>query len=212
ATGAIWPQGPTGSTRTEGAAGLVWLGTCDTSAAYVLNDAVQFSGAGYISIQAGTNHQPDTSPTFWSLLSDKGATGPTGATGATGATGSQGPIGATGATGPAGLVWHGAWNATAYAVNDAVQYSGAGYISIQAGTNHQPDTSPTFWTLLADKGSTGATGPTGPTGAPGPTGATGGTGLQGATGPAGPMGPAGPAGTSGAVNNYTSGGSTQFKL
>src|SRR5207253_3210861 len=162
---------------------------------------------GYISIQAGTNHQPDTSPTFWSLLADKGATGPTGATGATGLTGatgatgatgptgSQGPIGATGATGPTGLVWQGTWdNTTAYALNDAVQFSGAGYISIQAGTNHQPDTSPTFWSLLADKGATGPTGPTGATGLTGAAGATGATGPTGSQGPIGATGTTGPAG------------------
>src|SRR5207253_2874722 len=167
---------------------------------------------GYISIQAGTNHQPDTSPTFWSLLADKGATGPTGATGATGLTGatgatgatgptgSQGPIGATGATGPAGLVWQGAWdNATAYAVKDAVQYSDARYISIQAGTNHQPDTSPTFWSLLTERGATGVPGALPVSGATGLTGATGATGATGPTGSQGPIGATGATGPAGLV-------------
>src|SRR5204862_181724 len=110
----------------------------------------------------------------WSALAQQGATGATGATGSTGATGAtgatgstgpQGPqgttgttgttgaTGATGATGPAGLTWQGTWsNSTAYAVNDAVQYSGASYMSIQPGTGHQPDTSATFWSLLAQQG------------------------------------------------------------
>jgi hypothetical protein len=40
------------------------------STTYALNDAVQFNGTSYISIQAGNlNHQPETSPTFWSILS-----------------------------------------------------------------------------------------------------------------------------------------------
>lgn len=40
-----------------------------------------------------------------------------------------------------------AWSgAVTYAVGDMVTYSGVKYISIQAGINHQPDVSPTFWT------------------------------------------------------------------
>src|SRR5262249_44373354 len=152
------------ATGAAGSAGLVWQGTWNNSTAYSVNDAVAYNGASYISIQPGTGHQPDTSTSFWSLLADKGsagttgAPGPTGATGATGARGPQGPhalqglrgpAGATGAAGPAGLVWQGAWNnSTAYSVNDAVQYNGASYISIQGGTGQQPDTSATFWSLL----------------------------------------------------------------
>jgi hypothetical protein len=40
-------------------------------------------------------------------------------------------------------------------VNDGVAYNGASYISIQAGTNQQPDISPSFWTLLAQQGAPG---------------------------------------------------------
>ncbi len=57
---------------------MTWQGTWSGGTAYALNDAVQFGGASYISIQAGTGNQPDTSPTFWSLLAQVGATGPTG--------------------------------------------------------------------------------------------------------------------------------------
>ena len=103
-----------------------------------------------------------------------GATGTTGATGVTGATGStgaagaagaagmagsngnDGATGATGATGPQGLTWQGTWSGgTAYAVNDAAAYNGSSYISIQAGTNHQPDISGTFWSVLSQIGATG---------------------------------------------------------
>src|SRR5436309_1038537 len=84
----------------------------------------------------------------------------------------------SGLTGPVGMTWQGTWSSsTAYAVNDAVQYNSASYISIQAGTNHQPGTSSSFWSLLADKGATGA--------------ATGATSAPGATGPQGPQGPTG---------------------
>src|ERR1051326_1496620 len=124
-----------------------------------------------------------------------GLAGAPGLTGATGLTGPQGPIGPTGnigPTGPAGLpgiVWRGAWSdTTAYAVHDAIAYNGTSYISIQAGTGNQPDTSSNFWSVLAQKGDTGATGLAG---APGPTGAPGLTGPQGPIGPAGDIGPTG---------------------
>jgi hypothetical protein len=142
-----------------------------------------------------------------------GATGPQGPTGLTGATGPQGPAGLTGATGPqgptgaVGLNWQGTWNSsTAYAVNDAVAYNGSSYISIQAGSNQEPDTSAAFWTLLSQAGATGATGPQGPQGATGATGPQGPTGLTGATGPQGATGATGPAGPS--TVSYTSNSST----
>ena len=125
----------------------------------------------------------------------QGPAGPTGLVGPTGATGPQG------ATGTPGLNWQGTWSSTrAYVVDDAIAYNGSSYISIQAGTNHEPDTSPLFWTLLSQAGTNGAAGAQGPAGAAGPQGTQG---LQGATGPTGPAGPAGPA-----TVNYTSNGST----
>jgi hypothetical protein len=36
---------------------------------------VQFNGSSYVSLQAATGHEPDTSPTFWSLLAQMGAPG-----------------------------------------------------------------------------------------------------------------------------------------
>jgi len=43
----------------------------------------------------------------------------------------------------------GAWSSTtAYAINDGVTFSGNTYVAIQAGTNHQPDTSPLYWVLM----------------------------------------------------------------
>jgi hypothetical protein len=77
----------------------------------------------------------------------QGPPGADGATGATGATGPPGAAGANGATGASGSVnWLGAWSSgTTYAIGDGVTYSNLAYTAIQAGTNHQPDTSPTFW-------------------------------------------------------------------
>jgi hypothetical protein len=224
ATGATGPQGLQGAAGAMGPAGLNWQGTWNSITAYAVNDAVGFNGSSYVSIQAGTNQQPDLSPLFWTLLAQQGATGATGATGAsgpqgpqgptgaTGATGSQGPAGATGATGPqglqgaagamgpAGLNWQGTWtSSTAYAVSDAVNFNGSSYVSIQAGTNHQPDTSPSFWSSLAQEGATGAAGASGASGPQGPQGPTGATGATGSAGPAGATGPQGPQGASGAT-------------
>lgn len=65
-----------------------------------------------------------------------------------------GNMGPAGPPGVPGLVWRSAWSSgTAYAVGDAVSYGATSYISILAGTNHQPDISPTYWNVLA-QGST----------------------------------------------------------
>jgi len=144
-----------------------------------------------------------------------GATGARGATGATGATGPQGTgttgaAGAAGPAGPRGLTWRGTWsNTTAYAVNDAVPFNGTSYISIQAGVGHQPDTSPTFWSVLAHVGAAGTAGTNGVNGAPGAAGIQGipGTpGIQGIPGTTGIRGLQGIQGTPGtAGTNGTNG-------
>src|ERR1043166_8886138 len=188
---------------------MVWRQAWDSGTNYSINDAVQYNGASYISIQAGIGQTPDAiASAFWSLLADKGATGAAGPAGADGAQGPQGPqgpqgvagaqgpqgpagadgaAGAQGPTGPAGMVWRQAWDSgTNYSVNDAVQYNGASYISIQAGIGQTPDTiGSTFWSLLADKGATGAAGAAGADGAQGPEGPQGPQGVAGAQGPQG---------------------------
>ena len=72
----------------------------------------------------------------------------------------------------------------------------------QCNTGNQPDTSPSFWALMAQQGATGLTGPMGLAGAPGPAGpagAPGTAGPMGTTGAIGATGPAGPAGATGAT-------------
>ena len=81
-------------------------------------------------------------------------------------------------------------------MNDAVAYNGSSYISIQAGSNEEPDTSSSYWTLLSQAGAAGATGPQGGAGAQGPTGLTG---AAGATGPQGPQGTTGATGSQGST-------------
>ena len=169
-TGPTGPTGPTGATGATGAAGA--------------------TGPTGPTGSTGATGSPGAI----------GATGPTGSTGPAGPTGPTGPTGATGATGAVGLTWQGVWsNSTTYALRDGVQYSGSSYISlIGSNTGHQPDISPSDWSLVASIGSTGATGATG---AQGPTGATGATGATGSTGPQGPTGPTGPTGATGATGS-----------
>src|SRR6185312_13421009 len=140
AAGAIGPQGPAGIS-------FNWRQAYAAGTTYAMNDAVQFNGSAYVSLQNNnTGNSPDVSPAFWSLVSEAGATGATGAAGAIGPqgpVGPVGPIGATGATGATGAIgpqgpagisfnWRQAYAAgTTYATNDAVQFNGSAYVSLQ---------------------------------------------------------------------------------
>ncbi len=211
--GPLGPAGPIGATGPSGAAGtpgLVYQGIWSTASSYVSGDVVFYSGSSYVATQASSNKQPDTNASFWSLLAQQGLQGATGATGAagpagpvgpagatglTGATGPAGPTGATGAagatgpTGPGGVPFRGTWSPTSvYLLNDAVFYNGSSYFALNSSLNIQPDSDPTVWSLLAQKGDQGPAGPTGATGATGPAGAAGPAGPTGATGAAGPVG------------------------
>lgn len=103
-TGATGATGPTGPTGAAGAAGtsFVWAGTWSSIVSYNQNDVVEYLGSSYIcvNVAGSTNNIPSSSPTYWSLMAQIGATGPTGATGAAGANGATGPTGATGPEGP----------------------------------------------------------------------------------------------------------------
>lgn len=174
APGAQGPQGPAGPAGVAGGQ-VLWRGTYNSGNTYSKLDAVTFQGSSYLSIQdANSGHQPDSNPAFWGLMAQAGANGAPGATGPQGPQGSQGPQGAAGGT----VAWQGTWNSgTAYVFNDGVTFSGTSYIALQSGTNKQPDTNPTYWQLVAQKGDTGATGATGSTGPAGSTGATGAAGA-----------------------------------
>jgi len=122
----------------------------------------------------GADHAPDTSLAFWSVLAQAGAGGTVGTDGSPGIPGIPGIQGipgiagipgVTGPAGPQGITWRGTWsNATGYGLNDAVQFNGSSYISIQAGTAQQPDTSPAFWSVLAQVGAAGTPGTNGASG------------------------------------------------
>jgi hypothetical protein len=197
ATGAQGLQGPMGPQGVAGPVGLSFQGTYSSTVNYGLADGVLYGGAGYVSLVANNvGNTPDQSPGKWALFAAAGATGSTGLQGATGPTGAQGPqgvqgvmgpvgpIGATGAQGPAVANYTGNYVATNnYALNDAVSYGGATYISLVKGNvGNTPSLSPTQWAVLAAQGIQGATGATGVAGPAGPVGATGATGATGAQG------------------------------
>lgn len=70
-----------------------------------------------------------------------------------------------------GVTWLGAWNSgTAYVPNDAVEVSGSSYIAILGGTNQPPASSPTYWDLMALKGTNGTNGSNGTDGEDGEDG------------------------------------------
>jgi hypothetical protein len=178
ATGATGPAGArgltgaTGATGAQGAtgvAGLVFRGDYSPNVTYGLNDAVSDQGSSYISLVAeNLGNAPDLSATFWHVLAAQGAAGATGASGAAGArgaqgaTGQQGATGATGAAGAAGMIYRGEWNSAAgYQQSDAVSFEGSTYLALSGSLGSQPDSSPTVWAVLAQKGSAGPSGPSG---------------------------------------------------
>ena len=209
-------QGPTGPTGPMGPSGgsTNWRGAWSSTATYASYDAVSYNGSSYICIVgANTNHEPDTSPTYWQLLAQCGQS----------------------------INWRGAWNSTtAYAVDDMVSYNGSSYICIHLNANAEPDVYSTDWQLVAQSGnsinwrgawvstatynihdavfyngstyiaqnnpSTGIEPDTGGApywgqvalqGAQGPQGIQGTAGATGPQGPAGDTGPTGPQGDSG---------------
>jgi hypothetical protein len=148
---------------------IMWSGPYNSSTAYQKNDVVSYGGSSWISILSSTNHTPITG-TYWQLLAQAGSSGGGGTAGIQGIQGLQGPIGLTGLSGSSGATGQGftyraVYSATTtYAVYDVVTYSGSSYVCIGAGSAHQPDTSPLFWTLMVSIGGTGIAGPVGPTG------------------------------------------------
>lgn len=177
--GVIGPPGPVGLTGATGATGIA-------------------GAQGYPGLPGAPGPTGPAGP-----QGIPGFPGSVGQPGPVGPMGPQGQAGPAGSVGAPGLNWRGVWlTGTAYGLNDAVQFNGTSYISIQPGnTGQRPDlTLGASWNMLAQIGQTG---PVGATGAQGISGATGATGPSGQQGPAGPIGlqgsggPAGPTGTTG---------------
>lgn len=72
--------------------------------------------------------------------------------------GGGGTPGAPGVNGRS-YVWKGVWsNITAYVVDDVVYRNGSSYVSIQDGSNRDPETATLYWSLMAKKGTDGTNG------------------------------------------------------
>ena len=113
--------------------------------AFFVDDVVTRSGSSYIAIQDGNDQDPLSAPLYWSLFAAKGDQG------LQGPQGLQGLQGTPGTNGSRGAQWRGAHSSlTNYAIDDWVSFGGKVYISLQAGSNHQPDVSPTYWQLFFD--------------------------------------------------------------
>lgn len=168
--GPVGPQGPPGPMSV---AGLVYKGNWNSSTAYAVDDTVTFIGpslaaSSYFCIQAHTNQSPieGGSTAYWGLMAQEGAPGPQGPQGA------QGPAGVQGAAGTPGIRWKGPWSGvTAYAIGDAVSYTGSNaisssYVAKQAHTGIAPleASGSAHWDILALEGATGPQGPAGPPG------------------------------------------------
>lgn len=69
------------------------LGAWNNSTTYKELDIVELYGSSYMAIADGSNKIPNTSSTYWELMSEKGDTGDTGETGRQGVQGVQGPAG-----------------------------------------------------------------------------------------------------------------------
>ena len=131
---------------------------------------------------------------------EKGEQGPEGPQGPQGPKGDPGSVGSQGAP---GLSWQGAWDTSAaYAVDDAVSFSGSAYVAVAPNTNEQPDASAS-WDLLAAKGDAGPQGPQGDVGPAGPVGPQGPEGPQGDKGDPGPAGAKGEKGDPGPAASFT---------
>ena len=95
-------------------------GSWSSSTNYSIYDVVSYHGSAYIATAVSTNQQPDIQTSYWSLISQ-------------------------------GYVSQGAWSSsTTYTIGDTVTYNGSSYTSITTGnTNNQPDTSASYWILIA---------------------------------------------------------------
>jgi len=151
------PQGDQGPTGPQGE-GITWRGTWNNATEYEPNDTVYYNGSAYISLTTNTNQVPVSQPDDWQLMVSKGDTGAEGPQGIQGEQGEQGlqgeqgPQGDEGPQGDKGLNWKGEWSdATAYAVDDAVEHQGDSYICVQTHSNQEPPNA-VYWELLAAGG------------------------------------------------------------
>lgn len=161
--GQIGPQGPAGNA-------WQYIGEYDNGLTYQVNNYVSFNGSSYVlkNYIGAAGYDPISHPSYWQLVAQKGEPGADGANGADGV----------------GIVnWRGEWNPSGYYLKgDVVSRNGSSYVSNLQGSGpinqgYPPESTPLYWTLIAEAGSQGPQGDTGPAGQ---------NGQDGATGPAGP--------------------------
>lgn len=185
--GLTGPAGATGATGATGAAGA----TGPTGSAGAKGDTGAVGPAGPMGAVGPQGIQGPQGPQgLQGPPGPQGVAGPAGATGLTGAMGLAGATGAIGPAGPPGMSFRGTYSSSVnYAVNDAVSYQGASYISVAAANfGNTPGTNLAYWSVLAAQGAAGTQGPAGATGATGPQGAPGSQGVPGPAGAAGAVG------------------------
>ncbi|RMG74278.1 MAG: hypothetical protein D6710_01810 [Nitrospirae bacterium] len=72
--------------------------------------------------------------------------------------GTPGPPGPPGPPG-SGFTWSGSWTSgTSYSTNDVVEHSGSTWVAVSGSTNQEPNTSSTYWDLMAQSGLPGQDG------------------------------------------------------
>lgn len=115
--------------------GFAMKGAYAGGTGYVKGDVVSYNGSGYIAKGATTGNLP-TNATYWDLLVAAGTDGTNGQ----------------------GFISKGAYSGvTAYVLGDTVTYLGSSYVAKGSTTGNLP-TNPTYWDLMAAKGTDGADG------------------------------------------------------
>ena len=175
ATVSPWPPVQVTSVGVPGLKGadgdITWQGEWSSSTTYTQNQAVQYDGQSYVALQGGTDKNPSSQTSYWSLMTAKGAAGTSGTSATvsvgTVTTGNAGtnvtvtnsgtssaavlnfaiPEGDRGSAG--NLTWKGAWNSGyTYYKLDCVYYQGGSYTALNTHDNVAPTTT-THWDPMA---------------------------------------------------------------
>ena len=130
-------------------AGTRWRGSWSASTAYAVHDVVAYDGSSYLALAPNEGADPTSSGTDWTPIAMAGAAGSAGKAGKAGAP---------------GIVWLGAWSATAsYTPHQAVLFQGSSYVASSANTNAPPNDNLNDWVLVASAGTNGIDGEDGKT-------------------------------------------------
>jgi hypothetical protein len=183
ATISPWPPAQVTSVGIPGLKGadgdITWQGEWSSLTTYTINQAVQYDGQSYVALQGGTDKNPSSQTSYWSLMTAKGASGADGTsatvsigTVTTVATGNSATVTNSGTSSaatfdfnipkgsrgePGNLTWQGAWNSgVTYYKLDVVYYQGGSYTSLNTNINVVP-TVTTTWNVLALAGAAGGT-------------------------------------------------------